>query len=87
MDFYSRQLKDVWLLWTVRHFEVYLHGRTFKVKTDHKALEALLSSRVLNHKLMRCALYLQEFLMSITYRPGKKCRWVVTSNMGWSAGD
>ena len=56
---------------SVRHFEVYLHGRTFKVETEHKALEELLSSRVLNRKLMRWALYLQEFSVSITYRPGK----------------
>ena len=52
-------------------FDVSLHRRTFKVETDNKALETLLPSRVLNSKLMRWALYLQEFSMSITYIPGK----------------
>ena len=82
--FWSRQLKDsetrysaselecLAVVDAVHHFEVYLHGRTFKIETDHKALEALLSSKVLNRKLMRWALYLQEFSMTISYRPGKK---------------
>ena len=42
------------------------------METDHKALESLLSSRVLNRKLTRWALFLQEFAMTITYRSGKK---------------
>ena len=54
---------------SVRHFEVYLHGRTFRVETDHKALEPLLSSRVLNRKLMRCVMR-QPHNMAVA-QPGK----------------
>ena len=84
VGFFSRQLKEVETRYlateleclavvdTVRHFEVYLHGQPFNLETDHKALESLLSSEVLNRRLMRWGLYLQEFPISIKYRPGTK---------------
>ena len=82
--FYSRQLRGAEKRYTVteieclavlsaiKHFEVYLHGIKFTVETDHKALEQLLSSNHLNARLTRWALYLQQFSMTIHYRPGSK---------------
>ena len=82
--FYSRQLKDretrysatevecLAALEAIRYFEVYLVGRHFTLETDHKALEALITSKILNRRLSRWALYLQEFNFAIRYRPGKK---------------
>ena len=70
VGFYSRQLRNaethysatelecLAVVEAVRHFEVHLHGQPFNVETDHRALELLLSSRVLNHKLTRWALFL-----------------------------
>ena len=55
---------------SVRHFEVYLHGRQFTVQTDHQALQSLLKSTKLNAKPTRWALYLQQFAVTIMYRPG-----------------
>ena len=49
----------------IKHFEIYLHGICFTVETDHKSLEHLLSSTRLNAQLTRCALYLQQFSMTI----------------------
>lgn len=54
---------------SVRHFEVYLNGHPLTVETDHRALEGLFSSKVLNRKLTGWALYRQEFAMTIRYRP------------------
>ena len=68
VGFYSRQLRDAETRYSateleclavveaVGHFELHLHGRPFKVETDHRALELLLSS--LNRKLTRWALFL-----------------------------
>ena len=65
VGFYSCQLRDAETCYSatelqclavvesVRHFEVHLHGRRFNVETDHRALESLLSSRVLNRKPTR----------------------------------
>ena len=80
--FYSRPLKErerryratevecLAALEAIRYFEVYV-GRHFTRETDHKALEALLTSKILNRRLSRWALYLQEFNFTIRYRPGK----------------
>lgn len=80
--FFSRQLRDretrysatelecLAVLESIRHFEVYLIGRQFALITDHKALESLFTSKVLNRKLTRWALYLQEFDFVPKYRPG-----------------
>ena len=57
---------------SVQHFGIYLHGKEFMIQTDHRALESLLTSRELNPKLTRWALFLQQFSMKITYRPGVK---------------
>jgi hypothetical protein len=82
--FFSRQLKDrernysvtelesLTVKAGVQHFEIYLHGKEFTVQTDHCALESLLSSRELNAKLTRWAMFVQQFSMKITCRPGIK---------------
>ena len=52
------------------------------VQTDHRALESLLTSRELNPKLTRWALFLQQFSMKITYRPGvSRQAWTTSSSM------
>ena len=85
--FYSRQLRGAETRYSaseleflavvdsVRHFQVYLHSRSFLVQTDHKALESLLSSTKLIGKQTRWALFLQQFKITIKYRP-----WVSNQN-------
>ena len=55
----------------IRHFEIYLFGSQFTVVTDHKALTNLFSSTVLNAKLWRWAMYLQQFDITFRYLPGR----------------
>ena len=55
----------------VHQFEVHPFGRQFTVVTDHRALTSLFSSTVLNTKLWRWALYLQQFDIVFCYQPGK----------------
>ena len=84
LAFYSRQMKEqetrysameiecLVVLESIRHFEVHLIGRHFTLQTDHKALESLLTYKVLNRRLTRWALYLQEFCFTPQYRPGSQ---------------
>ena len=80
--FYSRQLRDpetrysvtevecLAVVESIRHFEVYLDGQFSVLQTDHRALEHLLTAKLVNKRLSRWALRLQGFSFTIVYRPG-----------------
>ena len=59
------------VVYFVRYFRHYLHGRTFIVQTDHIALKWLMETKDLTGRLARWALKLQEYDFTIKYRPGK----------------
>jgi hypothetical protein len=56
--------------WATEKFFCYLHGRRFKLRTDHAALQWLDSARFTNAKLERWALHLQEFDFEVEYIKG-----------------
>ena len=58
--------------WGIAHFRVYVHGRKFIVKTDHKALKWLMEIKEPAGRLARWILFLQSFDFVIEYREGKK---------------
>lgn len=62
---------ECFVLWAVRHFRPYLHGREFVIVTDHQPLHWLLTNTKLSGKLARWALQLSEYNMCITHRAGK----------------
>ena len=55
-------------------FHTYLYGRTFMVETDHKLLEMISMKDPIAApvRLQRMLLWLQQYDMTITYRPGKE---------------
>ena len=59
------------MLASVENFSHYLYGRAFEVTTDHKALESLQSSKTLSRRLQRMAMKLQQWQITIKYRPGR----------------
>lgn len=59
------------LVWAVRKFRQYLHGRPFTLRTDHASLQWLQSARMENSKLERWALRLQEFDYTVEYIKGE----------------
>jgi len=65
------ELESLAIVESIRHFEYYLCGTSFTVVTDHRACLALTTSSHLNKRLMRMALKVQEYDVSIVYRPGK----------------
>lgn len=58
------------VVWALKTFRSYLHGQRFDVFTDHHALKWLLSTKELTGRLSRWSMFLQEFDMTIHYRPG-----------------
>lgn len=59
------------LVWAVKQYRPLLEGRSFTVKTDSTALTWLHRFKDERAKLMRWALLLQEFDMTIEHCPGK----------------
>lgn len=82
MGFYARQLRGaekrysatelegLAVLLTILHFSHYLYGRPFEVVTDHQALCAFHSLKVLNRRLRSWTLRLQDFDFIVRYRRG-----------------
>ncbi len=58
------------LVWAVKNFCHFLHGKRFTVFTDHAALQWLNRARFTNSKLERWALCLQEHSFEILYKEG-----------------
>ena len=59
------------MVWAVKKFRHYLHGRPFEILTDHHALKWLQSARFSNSKLERWALALQEHDYQVDYHKGE----------------
>ena len=59
------------VVWAVKKFRHYLHGRPFEILTDHHALKWLQEARFTNSKLERWALALQEHDYKIDYQKGE----------------
>ena len=72
LHYSATELECLALVKAIEHFEVYLTGQYFRVKTDHRALQFLQTARHLNSRLTRWALRLQTFNFEVTYRPGRK---------------
>jgi hypothetical protein len=53
------------IIWGIRKFERYLQGVTFTLQTDHKPLTYLRSAKFVNSRIMRWAMYLQNFDMRV----------------------
>ncbi len=81
--FYSRQLRgpekrysmteleSLAIVESLRHFDHYTCGAPVRVVTDHRACVALTLSSHLNKRLMRMALKIQDYDVTIEYRPGR----------------
>ena len=55
----------------IKHFDVHLVGRHFKIVTDHRALQYLQTMKNANPRLTRWALAIQPFYYTIVHRPGR----------------
>ena len=60
------------VVWATKKFYQYLYGREFVLETDHQPLRYLQSAKLLNGRLMRWAIHLQQFKISIRYVKGSE---------------
>ena len=61
------------IMYSCEKFHTYLYGSTFLVETDHKLWEMISMKNLIAApvRLQRMLLWLQQYDMTITYRPGK----------------
>ena len=59
------------MVWAIKKFQSYLYGTHFLLETDHEPLVYLNKAKCANARLMRWALSLQPFKISIIGIKGK----------------
>ena len=60
------------IVWATKKFYPYLYGKPFVLETDHRPLTYLDTAKPLNGRLMRWAIHLQQFKISINYVKGSE---------------
>ena len=60
------------VVFALKHFRVYLLGRTFRLRTDHKILEFYNKTREPTGQITRYLDFLSDFDFQMEYRPGSK---------------
>ncbi len=83
VGFFSRQLRPaeknysvselecLAIVSSLKYFEYFVYSKDVTVITDHKPCLALMNGSYLNKHLLRFALVLQQFNVTLEYRPGK----------------
>lgn len=59
------------IVWATKYFRPYLFGRKFKIFTDHKPLQWMMTMKEPNSRLTRWRLRLSEYDFSVIYKKGK----------------
>jgi transposase InsO family protein len=59
------------IVWSVRHFYPYLHGRKFVLRTDHKPLKFMKTVKDPKHRLARWITELSQFDYTVEFRTGR----------------
>ena len=68
----ATELEGLAIYLYIMHYAPLLFGRHFTIRTNHRALVALLKSKVLNNRLHGCMLKIQAYDFVIEYHPGRQ---------------
>ena len=55
------------IIWAVKKFHNYLYGAEFVLETDHNTLQYLDKAKFVNARVMRWAMFLQQYKMKVQY--------------------
>lgn len=59
------------IVWAVKRFEFFLYGRAFEIHTDHLPLTFMNNKKLVNKRIMRWAMALQEFRFRLVSIKGR----------------
>lgn len=68
VNYPTQELEGLALVRAVYHFSLFLYGREFEVRTDHKDLESMMSKPRKNKRVMRWTLSLMDYPFTIKYQ-------------------
>lgn len=74
--YHSYELETLAIVSALRRFKIYLTGIRFKIITDCKSLTLTLSKKMLNPRISRWALELQDLDYVIEHRGGERMKHV-----------
>ena len=74
--YHSFELETMAIIYALRRFRIYLLGRKFKVITDCNALKLTLNKQIVNPRISRWALEIQNFDFDIEHREGHRMQHV-----------
>lgn len=74
--YHSYELETLAVVESLRRFRVYIVGKQVKVVTDCTAVRATLTKRDIIPRIARWWLSIQDFDMSVEYRPGERMKHV-----------
>ena len=71
LNYTISELELLSIVWSLQKWETYVKGTKCLIRTDHKSLIYIQHMYNSNSRLMRWALYLQQFCLEYEYIPGK----------------
>ena len=68
----TTEKKSLAIIWAVKKFRNYLHGKEFIIETYHNSLQYLDAAKFINPRLMRWSMVLQQYRYQIRFIKGSQ---------------
>ena len=71
-NYFTTEKEFLAIVWAIKKFRSYLHGKEFIIETNHDSLQYLDKSKFINAKLMRWSMMLQQYSCRINVIKGSE---------------